>query len=732
MEGPQRQLGAWLADGLGSDNAYGRADFDHLARTQITPIAQGADAMNEVTGQRTADGDFFQRRLVDDVGNFFVDEAIALDNQFSRLRVMHIIGDAAADNALSNRLTGNIIRTADGQPARSFTIPAIDNHILGDIHQTARQIASIGRPQRRIRQALARAMRRNEKLQRIQALAEMTANRQFNDAPRRIGHQAAHPRQLGNRAEAAFCRSRGRHNSNRPIRIKRILNPLLQMILGVFPFINRNLIALLFGHQAAAEVAVGAGHNVVSPLQNLVPLIRNRQITDGNGRAGNSGIVKAVVFDGINNVGRPFSANDLIAPRDQFLQVFLAHRLLHKAHFIRQDAVENRAADRANFRLVLPTALVIDIAQQDGRMKLNQTDAVQVLNFVHIDNRAPFMQIGNLQPIFQAFAAQILVHLIGIGQHAIDLACQQSLHRAVDGRFDDFGTAARIQSRPVFEYLYVRDFAELSVIVAIGTDGDADSVVAAIQDLLGAEFIGAALQGDNLNSWVHGEIIIAQHHILRRANHRRAIRGLKQILGAKHQFPRFLDGLIAQGDMNGHLVAVKIGIEGRTHQGMNLNSLAFDQQRLKGLNAQPMQSWRPIEQHRPFLDDLLQHFPDFRPFAFNDALGALDVAGIGIMHQTADNEGAIEFQRHGLGQTALMQLQLGANHNHRAPRIIDALAQQVAAETTFLAFEHVTQGFQFAPPAPTQGLAALAVVNQAVHRFLQHPLFIADNDIRRP
>ena len=81
MEGPQRQLGAWLADGLGSDDANGRADFDHLARTQITPIAQGADAMNEVTGQRAADGDFFQRRFVDDTGNFFVDEAIALDNQ---------------------------------------------------------------------------------------------------------------------------------------------------------------------------------------------------------------------------------------------------------------------------------------------------------------------------------------------------------------------------------------------------------------------------------------------------------------------------------------------------------------------------------------------------------------------------------------------------------------------------------------------------------------------------
>ena len=480
MEGPQRQLGAWLADGLGGDDANGRANFDHLARTQITPIAQSADAMNEVAGQRTADGNLFQSRLVDDAGNFFVDEVIAPDNQLVRFGVMHILCGAAADDALGNRLAGNIIRTADGQPARGIAVPAIDNHILGDIHQTARQIAGIGRPQRRIRQALARAMRRNEILQRIQALAEMTANRQFNDAPRRIGHQAAHPGQLGNRAKAAFCRTRSRHNGNRPIRVKRILNPFLQVILGVFPFINRNLITFLFGHQAAAEVTVGAGHNIVSPLQNLVPFIGNRQVTDRDGRAGNGGIVEAIVFDGVDNVGRPFSANDLIAPRDQFLQVFLAHRLLHKAHLIRQDAVENRAADRADFRLFLPTALVIDIAQQDRRMKLHQTDAVQVFNLIHIDHGAPFMQIGNLQSIFQAFAAQMPLHLIGIGQHAIDLAFQQSLHRAVDGRFDDFGAAARIQSRPVFEYLCVRDFAELSVIIAIGTGGDADSVVAGI------------------------------------------------------------------------------------------------------------------------------------------------------------------------------------------------------------------------------------------------------------
>ena len=61
--------------------------------------------------------------------------------------------------------------------------------------------------------------------------------------------------------------------------------------------------------------------------------------------------------------------------------------------------------------------------------------------------------------------------------------------------------------------------------------------------------------------------------------------------------------------MYGHLVTVKVGIEGSTHQRMELNGLALDQYRFECLDAQPVQGRRPIEHDRVFTDHLGQDIP---------------------------------------------------------------------------------------------------------------------------
>src|SRR3546814_7860555 len=44
VEGPHRELGAWLADRLGGDHADRLADVDDRAARQVAPIAFAADA----------------------------------------------------------------------------------------------------------------------------------------------------------------------------------------------------------------------------------------------------------------------------------------------------------------------------------------------------------------------------------------------------------------------------------------------------------------------------------------------------------------------------------------------------------------------------------------------------------------------------------------------------------------------------------------------------------------
>ncbi len=88
-----------------------------------------------------------------------------------------------------------------------------------------------------------------------------------------------------------------------------------------------------------------------------------------------------------------------------------------------------------------------------------------------------------------------------------------------------------------------------------------------------------------------------------------------------------------------------------------------------------------------------------------------------------------QLQRHLLGQPALVQLQLGTDHDDRAAGVVHALAQQVLAEAALLALERVGERLQRAVVGAAQHAAAAAVVEQRVHRLLQHALLVAHDDV---
>ena len=96
-----------------------------------------------------------------------------------------------------------------------------------------------------------------------------------------------------------------------------------------------------------------------------------------------------------------------------------------------------------------------------------------------------------------------------------------------------------------------------------------------------------------------------------------------------------------------------------------------------------------------------------------------------------EDERLEQLQRHLLGQAALVQLQGRADHDDRTAGVVDALAQQVLAEPPLLALDHVGQGLERPLVGAGDRAAAAAVVEQRVHRFLQHPLLVAHDDVRR-
>src|ERR1700729_504958 len=206
---------------------------------------------------------------------------------------------------------------------------------------------------------------------------------------------------------------------------------------------------------------------------------------------------------------------------------------------------------------------------------------------------------------------------------------------------------------------------------------------------------------------------------------------MQDVVGRHHQHARFQLRFQRQRDVHGHLVAVEVGVERGANQRMQLNRLALDQHRLERLDAQPMQRRRAVEQHRMLADHLVENIPDLGTLFFDQLLGLLDRSRQTLGVEPRIDERLEQLQRHLLRQTALMQPQLGADHDHRTSGIVDALAEQVLAEAALLALQHVGQRLQGSLVGAGDDAAAAAVVEQSVDRLLQHALFVADDDVGR-
>ena len=161
-------------------------------------------------------------------------------------------------------------------------------------------------------------------------------------------------------------------------------------------------------------------------------------------------------------------------------------------------------------------------------------------------------------------------------------------------------------------------------------------------------------------------VVKTQHHVLRGHNGRLTVGGEKHIVGSEHQGARFHLGLHRQGDVNGHLVAVKVGIEGRAHQGVQLNGFAFNQNGLKRLDAQTVQGGGAVEHHGMLFDHFLQNVPHHRRTTLDLFLGRFDGRGNAHGLQTREDEGLEELQGHQFGQTTLVQFERWAHGDHRA------------------------------------------------------------------
>src|SRR5271168_1467520 len=227
------------------------------------------------------------------------------------------------------------------------------------------------------------------------------------------------------------------------------------------------------------------------------------------------------------------------------------------------------------------------------------------------------------------------------------------------------------------------------------------------------------------------QVVDAQHHVLRRNGQRQAVRGRQDVARAKHEHGGFHLRFRRKRNMHGHLVAVKVGVECGADERVNADGLAFHEHRFERLNAETVQRRSAVEHHGMFADDVFENVPDDRFLLLDHFLGLLDGGAVALGFELVIDEGLEKLERHFLGQPALMQLQLGSDDDDGTAGIVHALAEQVLAETALFALERIAERLERAVVCSAENAAAAAVVEQRVDGFLEHALFVADDDVRR-
>src|SRR5581483_7569346 len=98
-----------------------------------------------------------------------------------------------------------------------------------------------------------------------------------------------------------------------------------------------------------------------------------------------------------------------------------------------------------------------------------------------------------------------------------------------------------------------------------------------------------------------------------------------------------------------------------------------------------------VEQHRVTFGDFLENVPNFRRLALDHFFRAANGMHVTTLLQHTNDERLEKHKRHFLRQTALVQLELRSDDNDRTAGVIDAFAEQVLAETSAFALEHVAE-----------------------------------------
>jgi len=173
-------------------------------------------------------------------------------------------------------------------------------------------------------------------------------------------------------------------------------------------------------------------------------------------------------------------------------------------------------------------------------------------------------------------------------------------------------------------------------------------------------------------------------------------------------------------------------LNARAHERVQLDRLALDQHRLERLDAEAVERGRPVEQHRGARGSR----PRGCPTPPAPGLSTMRLAALMVVRRApslpacGQMKGLKSSSAMSFGSPHWWSLERGADHDHGAARVVDALAPAAFwRKRPLLPLIMSASDLSARLLAPVMALAGGPFVEQRVDGLLQHALFVAHDDL---
>src|ERR1035441_2097885 len=317
-------------------------------------VALAADAAARLAREDRANLDALDARLLDLAGELLGDRVVRRDEGFVARRVENVFLDDAAHDAVAERLEdlAALDDRGHGDAVDRLAVFLRDDDVLGDIDEAAREIAGVGRLERRVGETLAGAVRRDEVLEDGEALAEVGDDGLLHDLARGLGHGAAHARELADLLLAAAGAGVGHHVDGVELRaadaVRRLHlleHGLRHRLRDAMPDVDDLVVAFAVRDGALLALVLDLEHVLAGTRDELGLRVGNVHVVDADRDAGLRRHVEADGLDDVEDLDRALEPVMYETEVDEVLQALLLERSVQERQFGRKVRRQENAPD---------------------------------------------------------------------------------------------------------------------------------------------------------------------------------------------------------------------------------------------------------------------------------------------------------------------------------------------------------------------------------------------------